>query len=284
MTHPRLLAARGDLAAAHLKGQVAAERYVEPVDMQVTAGVAAIRRTPRDDGPMDTQALFGEVFAVLEEKDGWAWGFSRHDGYVGYIDMAALSAPVRPVTHRVSALRTYLFSGPDLKSSPHCLLSMNAKINAGEKRGRFVDAGGSGWVFEGHLVSIDHAEPDYVTVAERFAGTPYLWGGKESLGLDCSGLIQTAMEAAGRFIPRDSGQQEAWAKEHGEAVTLTEDFSGLQRGDLVFWPGHVGVMTDADTLLHANGHHMMTVAENLSRAARRIAFHYAPPTGVYRLG
>lgn len=280
MTHPRLLAARGDLAAAHLKGQVAAERYVEPVDMQVTAGVAAIRRTPRDDGPMDTQALFGEVFAVLEEKDGWAWGFSRHDGYVGYVDMAALSAPVRPVTHRVSALRTYLFSGPDLKAAPHCLLSMNAKINAGEKRGRFVDAGGSGWVFEGHLVSLDHAEPDYVTVAERFAGTPYLWGGKESLGLDCSGLVQTSLEAAGISILRDTDMQESELA--ARFSTIAAD-APRQRGDIVFWSGHVGIMVDETRILHANAHYLQTVIEPVSETERRAVSNDSPVTSVIRL-
>lgn len=280
MTHPRLLAARGDVAAAHLKGQIEAERYVEPVDMQVTAGVAAIRRTPCDDGPMDTQALFGEVFAVLEEKDGWAWGFSRHDGYVGYIDMAALSAPVRPVTHRVSALRTYLFSGPDLKSAPHCLLSMNAKINAGEKRGRFVDAGGSGWVFEGHLVSLDHAEPDYVTVAERFAGTPYLWGGKESLGLDCSGLVQTSLEAAGISILRDTDMQESELA--ARFSTIAAD-APRQRGDIVFWSGHVGIMVDETRILHANAHYLQTVIEPVSETERRAVSNDSPVTSVIRL-
>ncbi|WP_109261139.1 C40 family peptidase [Hyphobacterium indicum] len=280
MTHPRLLAARGDVAAAHLKGQIEAGRYVEPVDMQVTAGVAAIRRTPRDDGPMDTQALFGEVFAVLEEKDGWAWGFSRHDGYVGYIDMAALSAPVRPVTHRVSALRTYLFSGPDLKSAPHCLLSMNAKINAGEKRGRFVDAGGSGWVFEGHLVSLDHAEPDYVTVAERFAGTPYLWGGKESLGLDCSGLVQTSLEAAGISILRDTDMQESELA--ARFSTIAAD-APRQRGDIVFWSGHVGIMVDETRILHANAHYLQTVIEPVSETERRAVSNDSPVTSVFRL-
>jgi len=280
MTHPRLLAARGDVAAAHLKGQIEAERYVEPVDMQVTAGVAAIRRTPRHDGPMDTQALFGEVFAVLEEKDGWAWGFSRHDGYVGYIDMAALSAPAHPVTHRVSALRTYLFSGPDLKSAPHCLLSMNAKINAGEKRGRFVDAGGSGWVFEGHLVSIDHAEPDYVTVAERFLGTPYLWGGKESLGLDCSGLVQTSLEAAGISILRDTDMQESELA--ARFVTIPAD-APRQRGDIVFWAGHVGIMVDGTRILHANAHYLQTVIEPVSETERRAVGNDSPVTSVVRL-
>ena len=251
---------------------------------QVTAGVSALRRTPAEDGPMDTQLLAGETFEVVEETKGWGRGRASLDGYEGWVDMATLSAPALIPTHTVKTLRTYVYSEPDLKSAPVCLVSMNAKIVGARREGRFIEAQRMGWVFDGHLRPVgDEVEPDWVAVAERFVHTPYLWGGKESLGLDCSGLIQTAMEAAGRFIPRDSGPQEAWAKANGRAVELTEDFSGLERGDLVFWPGHVGVMTDPETLLHANGHHMMTVAETLSRAARRIAFHYAPPTGVYRL-
>ena len=252
---------------------------------QVTAGVSALRRTPHDDGPMDTQLLAGEAFEVVEEAKGWGRGIASLDGYEGWVDMATLSDPALIPTHTVKALRTYVYSEPDLKSAPVCLISMNAKVVGARREGRFIEAQRMGWVFDGHLRPVgDEVEPDWVAVAERFVHTPYLWGGKESLGLDCSGLIQTAMEAAGRFIPRDSGPQEAWAKANGRAVELTEDFSGLERGDLVFWPGHVGVMTDPETLLHANGHHMMTLAENLSRAARRIAFHYAPPTGAYRVG
>ncbi len=280
MTHKRLLPARDDLAAAHLNRQVEAARYAEPADMQVAAGVAAIRRTPRDDGPMDTQALFGEVFAVLEEKDGRAWGFSRHDGYAGYIDMASLSAPVRPVTHRVSALRTYLFSQPDLKSAPHCLLSMNAKISAGEKRGRFVEADGSGWVFEGHLVPADHAAADFVAVAERFVGAPYLWGGKQSLGLDCSGLVQTSLEAAGMSVLRDTDMQES---EFAERFMVIPADAPRQRGDIVFWAGHVGIMVDGTRIIHANAHFMETVIEPVADTENRALGNGSPVTSVIRL-
>lgn len=281
MTHKNLLPVRGDLAAAHLKGQVEADRFVEPVDMQVTAGVTAIRRLPRDDGAMDTQALFGEVFAVLEEKDGWAWGFSRHDGYVGWVDMATLSAPVSIPTHRVSALRTYLFSEPDLKSAPHGLLSMNAKIAAAGTSGRFVSANGRGWVFEGHLVAPDHVVPDFVSVAERFLGAPYQWGGKESLGLDCSGLVQTALEAAGLAVLRDTDMQEA---EFAKRFTVLSADAPLQRGDIVFWAGHVGIMVDSANIIHANAHFMETVIEPLAETTRRAVEHDSPVTSVIRLG
>lgn len=251
-------------------------------DYQVTAGVTAIRRAPRDDAMMDSQLLAGEVFCVEEEADGWAKGVSRHDGYEGYVDMAALSGPVLIPTHRVSAMRTYVFSEPDLKSAPRFLVSLNAKIAAGSREGKFTESQRQGWIFTGHLSALDATEPDWVAVAERFLHAPYLWGGKESLGLDCSGLVQVSLEAAGTRIPRDSGDQERWARSRWSAVPVTELFSGLQRGDLVFWPGHVGIMTDAAHLLHANAFHMATALEPLALAARRIAHHHAPVSGIFR--
>ena len=256
-----------------------------PIVYQVTAGVSALRRTPAEDGAMETQMLAGELFELVEETAGWGRGRALLDGYEGWADMATLSAPALIPTHSVKTLRTYVYAEPDIKSAPVCLISMNAKIVGARREGRFLEAQRMGWVLEDHLRAVgEPVEPDWVAVAERFEHTPYLWGGKESLGLDCSGLIQTAMEAAGRYVPRDSGPQEAWAKQHGRALEIKEDFSGLQRGDLVFWPGHVGVMTDAQTLLHANGHHMLAVKENLARAAKRIAFNYAPINGIYRQG
>ncbi|MEO1040177.1 MAG: NlpC/P60 family protein [Pseudomonadota bacterium] len=249
---------------------------------QCTAGVAAIRRTPDDDGSLDSQLLCGETFEIEREESGWGYGRSQLDGYRGWVDMAALSAPALIPTHRVAALRTYVFSQADLKSAPRFLVSMNAKISAGVRNGRFIEAQRLGWVFEPHLSALGASEDDYVAVAERFVHAPYQWGGKESLGLDCSGLVQTALEAAGIRCPRDSGDQEAWARQNWTELEARDDVSGLQRGDLVFWPGHVGIMTDAETLLHANAHHMMTAAEPLARAARRIAFHHAPISGIFR--
>lgn len=250
---------------------------------QVTAGVAPVRRTPEDDGAQETQLLAGEVFLVEGEEAGWARGRTAMDDYPGWVDMAALSAPALIPTHQVKALRSYVFSEPNLKSAPVCLISLNAKIVGGVRAGQFVEAQRMGWVFHAHLRAVgDPMEPDYVAVAERFLNTPYFWGGKESLGLDCSGLLQTSLEAAGIAAPRDTGPQEAWARTHWQAVEITEDLSGLRRGDLVFWPGHVGIMTDPDTLLHANAFHMMTAAEPLRRAAKRIAHHYAPMSGIFR--
>lgn len=278
---PRITPARGDIAAAHLEGVTPAERYVTGAAYQVTAGVAAIRRAAVGDGEMISQALHGETLTLYDEVDGWGWGQLSMDGYVGYVEMDALSAPVLPVTHRVTALRTYVFSKPDLKSAPRFMISRNALLVAeGQADNGFVPAARAGWVWAGHLSAPDAAAPDWVAVAESYAGAPYLWGGRESLGLDCSGLIQAALHAVGRDCPRDADMQEAAL---GAPVPVTPDFSGLRRGDLVFWRGHVGVMVDGDTMLHANAHHMATATEPLAQAAARIQTVAGPVTCITRL-
>ena len=245
-------------------------------EYQVTISVAPLRATPQEDGAMDTQLLHGEVFTVDEIKDGWAHGTARRDDYTGWVRESALAQPVLIATHRVSAQRTYAYREPDLKSPVRAMVSINAKIASAQREGRFVDAQRLGWVFDQHLAPLGAAETDYVDVAERFVHTPYLWGGRESIGTDCSGLVQTALEAAGvRGFPRDTKDQEAFAAARWQRIAIEPDFGGLQRGDLVFWPGHVGIMTDSRTLLHANAHHMSTVAEPLALAARRIAHNGA---------
>lgn len=252
-------------------------------DYQVSATVTALRRTPEDDGAMDTQLLFGEVFQVDEEKDGWAHGKAWRDGYKGWVDLSALSTPVLIATHTVSHLRTYAYVEPDLKSAPTGLISMNAPLPTARRESKYVEVPRLGWVFIGHLAALDDIADDFVAVAESYLGTPYLWGGRESLGLDCSGLVQNALERAGiKGCPRDSGDQEAWCREHWQSVELRDDLSGLQRGDIVFWPGHIGIMTSSSEFLHANAHHMMTAREPVATAVKRIGFHHAPVSGIYR--
>jgi hypothetical protein len=277
---PRLTPARHDLAAAHLKGVVEAERYVEPVEMQCVAPAAPIRRAPSDVAPMDDQLLAGEGFAVLEQTDGWAWGFSRADAYVGWVNLNALSGVPNKPDQRVCALRTYAFSSPDFKSAPRCLLSLNSVFEAGQKQGRFVEALGLGWVVADHCAPINKFASDFVAVAEQFRSAPYLWGGKESLGLDCSGLLQMALMAAGMTCPRDADQQEAHLIENWDTVT---DQSVRRRGDVVFWPGHVGIMTTTTALLHANATTMDVTSEAFSEAELRIRESENPVRTIVRM-
>jgi cell wall-associated NlpC family hydrolase len=258
----RLTLARPDVADAALQGLVKAERFVKTQAFHCAAGSTAIRRDPDPLAEQLDQLLFGETFRVIETGRGWGWGQAGRDGYVGHVLMADLQPGAVLATHRVSALRAYAFSRPDIKSRPLALLSLGAVVAAEAENGRFLKAEGSGWVPAVQLAPIGQVETDPVAVAERFLGAPYQWGGRESLGLDCSGLIQQALHACGRFCPRDSDQQQAL----GRSIAAVH----LARGDLVFWPGHVGMMVDGARMIHANAFHMQVGIEPLAEAVARI--------------
>ncbi|MGE0829620.1 MAG: C40 family peptidase [Hyphomonadaceae bacterium] len=277
---PRLTPARGDLAAAHLRGEIEAARYVEGVAKQVVAPVAPLHEKPNPNSRLETQLLFGETFLALDEADGFLWGQCERDLYVGYAPANAFMAPPIAPTHRVSALRTIVFSAPEVKSAPLHFLSLNAKVACEAQTGAFARIARGGFVFAAHLAPLDARAPDFVAVAEQFLGAPYLWGGKDSLGLDCSGLIQSSLEAAGIFAPRDSDMQE---EALGAPLRIAPDLSGLQRGDLVFWDGHVGMMLDAARLIHANAYHMKVEIEPLREAVARIAPVAGPIRAIKRI-
>lgn len=253
----------------------------EATPYQVTAGAVPVRETPAADGRLATLALHGETVEVFREAGEFGLARCVRDNYVGWVLMAALSAPVLPVTHKVTALRTYCFSEPDLKSAPHYLLSLGARVAAtGRQEGQWIECARAGWVYAPHLAALDVFEEDPAGVAERFLGTPYLWGGRESLGLDCTGLTQQAFEACGVLLPRDSDMQAVWI---GETLETWQAPGALQRGDLVFWRGHVGILTAPDRLLHANAFHMAVALEPLEAAISRIAEVAGPVTGVRRI-
>ena len=258
----RTTLARPDLAEQGLEGILRAGSYRGTNPMQCSVAVTALRTRPEDDEPQEDQLIFGEAFDVLDEQDGWAWGRARRDGYVGWVLMDALSAPIVAPTHRVSAIRTYAYAEPDFRSQPVMLLSLNALVAEEGREGRFVKVARAGWVTDTHLAAFDTFDAEPVAVAERFLGAPYQWGGRESLGLDCSALVQQALYACGQGCPRDTDQQQAGL---GHPV---ED-GPLKRGDLVFWDGHVAIMVDAEQVLHANSHHMAVAVEPLADADAR---------------
>lgn len=269
----RLTLARDGIAARSLEGIVPAERYLETTLHRTVVPASALRRAPSATAEQLDQLLFGEVFEVLEQADGWAFGRAVRDGYVGFVEARALGGAPQAPTHTVRALRTYGFSEPSIKAAPTGLYSMNALLVAEEREGRFVNTAG-GWFVEDHLAAVDSAHPDPVAVAEQFVGTPYLWGGRESLGIDCSGLVQQALYACGRPCPRDSDQQAA----------LGEPVQEPRRGDLVFWRGHVAVMTSDEHLIHANAWHMAVAIEPLAEAVARISSRGGgEPTAMRRL-
>jgi cell wall-associated NlpC family hydrolase len=277
---PRRNAYRPDLAAEALRGTVQAPRYVAGERRQVVHSAAPVRAAPNALASWTTEALFGELVTVHEERDGWAWVQLERDGYVGYMRSAALTAQVRDPTHRVKALGTSLYPAPDIKASPWLPISMNALLCVAELGPTFTRLADGSFVPTRHIIEIDRFAPDFVAIAERFTGVPYLWGGRSRLGLDCSGLVQVALHAAGVEAPRDSDMQQA---ELGDEVAVASDLDGLIRGDLVFWKGHVGIMLDGFLMLHANAYHMGVVAELVSSAAGRIAAAGSTVTAIKRL-
>ena len=262
---PRLTLALGGLASAALEGVQAADRYGQATAHRAVVPSAAVRAEPSMAGRQLDQLLFGEGFDVLATDGTFAFGQAGRDGYVGWVERTALSPAVARPTHRVTALRAYGFSQPDIKSRPIGLYSLGALVSVEGREGRFAHDPRGGWFVERQLSPIGLGfETDPAAVAARFLGAPYLWGGRESPGLDCSGLVQQALYACGRACPRDSDQQATL----GAAVERVEE---LARGDLVFWRGHVGIMLDPATLLHANAHHMAVTAEPLCEVIARAA-------------
>ena len=278
---PRLIPARPDLAAGHLRGQVEAAQFVTGRRMRVIEEVIDLRSRPNPEAGVDTQALYGEEVMVYEDHEGWAWGQLLADQYVGYMPANALRALGAVATHRVSVPRSFAYPRASMKLPVVTALPLGARISIVETQGDFSRSADNGFIFSRHLAPVTECAPDFVGIAEMFLHVPYLWGGKTSLGLDCSGLAQIALAAAGVAMPRDSDMLQA---AFGAAIEIGDDFDGLQRGDLVFWKGHCGIMRDAQTLLHANGHHMMVASEPLRGAADRIlAKSYGPVTGVRRM-
>lgn len=276
----RLNAYRPDLAEEALRYTVTAERYAAGTPARVTGPVAALRPRPDSSVGIDTELLFGETVRVLDRSDGWAWVKSDFDGYVGYLPETALGDVGAAATHIVAVPRTFAYSAGDLKTPVSFALSIGSRltvIGESETRGtRYLTLEGGQSVVAGHCRPIgETAADDYVSIAARFLETPYLWGGRSGFGLDCSAVVQLSMMLTGRSAPRDSDMQAA-------SLGTPIERNDLRRGDLVFWKGHVAIMEDENTILHANGHTMTVAREGLEAAIERIGWLYQQPTGYRR--
>ena len=269
----RITPARADLAALSLKGKVDAPRFVEGEAASIAVGRASLRASPSAEAAQDSELLYGERVMVYERKDGWAWVQAGNDNYVGYLRQECLAPPFA-VELQISALMTPVFSRPDLKSPVRDMLPMTAEINLLSRDGDYLEIAPGAWAHRFHVAMPEEVQPDFVAVAESFFGVPYVWGGKTFAGADCSGLIQTALAASGIRAPRDTDMME---RHFADSKNQT-----LDRGDIVFWKGHMGVMLDAERLLHANAFHMMTAIEPFADAVARIEGIAGPVTSVKR--
>ena len=275
-----MLATRGDIAAKSLEGKVVAKRFVDGVMHEVAAPQAPLRGEPRLDAPLDTEALKGERVMVYDSnEEGWSWGQLVDDDYVGWLPTDSLRPAGAAPTHTVSAVRTLVFPGPDIKLTPIETLSYGCKLPVARIHQQFAVTADNGFIPLLHLGDQAYRETDFVAVADRFVGAPYLWGGKTSLGLDCSALTQLALGAVGIVWPRDTLMQEPL----GARIEPAADFSDLVRGDLIFWIGHVAIVRDNATLIHANAHHMAVAVEPIAEAVARIRAAGSAISSVRRL-
>ncbi len=259
--HPRLTPANNRVAHSSLKGHITAGAYSDGVIRQIAAPIADLLRQP--GGALDSQLLRGADFLVLENADGWSFGQSVADCYVGYIQ-SDLLAEAEVATHRINALSSHLYSEPNMKSRTIAALPFAATLTAKHELAGFLELSDGSFVPRQHVQSIDTIAPDFTAVFERFLGVPYLWGGNSVWGMDCSGAVQLALNAAGLNCPRDTDMQES------DLGVQLEPNAPPMRGDLVFWGGHVAMMQDSETMIHANAHHMAVASESLAGAVARI--------------
>jgi len=269
MLDRRINAVRGDLADISLAGVLFAPHYAKAQAMQCSANSAFLRASGAQDAPAVSQLLHGEIFHLLDVTGDWAWGFCDHDAYVGYIERTTLATHPAPATHRVISRSAPAFADANIKSPVIAQLAAGALVS-GEMEGDFL-ATSKGYLHTRHIISSSDTRPDWVSVAETQIGQPYVWGGRGAGGIDCSGLVQLAFGQAGVKVPRDSDMQR---ESIGEDIPADMP---LQRGDLLFFPGHVGIMVDGENMLHANAHWMSTIVEPLADIVTRLAVNHEKP-------
>ncbi|MGY6548118.1 MAG: C40 family peptidase [Roseinatronobacter sp.] len=272
-TDPRLTPFSGRVAHLSLKGRIVAPAFTEGTPMRLCASLTDLRRSP--GGPRDRQLLLGARLHVIDEQDGWAYVMTDADSYCGWLRSDALT-PDHPVTHRIHAPASHLYSAPDLKSPEAGPVPLNARLQITTQSGRFLGTAQGLWVPAQHATPCDQHQTDPVSVAETLRGAPYLWGGNSAAGLDCSALVQLALQACGQPCPADSDLQE---RALGRALP---ENTRPERGDLLFWRGHVAWVSGPDQILHANAHTMSVANEPLQAARARIA-HESPVTAHRRL-
>jgi len=267
MTDRRFHRATRQVAHDSLRGMVAGVTFTSGEWARISAPLADLRAAP--EGTRDRQLLHGARFCVLERQATQVFGFDAEDGYCGWLEAGALG-PDHPVTHQVSSPATHRYGAADIKSADEAALSFGARVQVLAVDGMFARTP-QGFIPARHLRALGDAMASPVDVARLFLGTPYLWGGNSRAGIDCSGLVQAARRACGLPCPPDSDLQAAMP---GQPVKPGQEVPG----DLVFWKGHVALVSAPGMIIHANAWHMAVVEEPLAGAEARTAASGAPVT------
>lgn len=231
---------------------------------KVTAPVIDVRETPDNEalrGKLESQLQYGEIFIAEEDAGDWLKGRCAHDGYPGYVEKKYLTQEFAAATHVVTAQRSDVYRDASIKSPIRRTIGMGAQLTVIEMGEKFAKLDDGTHIYARHITALS-AKEDFVTAAEKLVETPYVWGGRSGLGTDCSGLVQISLARSGIDAPRDTEDQE-------KAVGKDATKDARQRGDIVYFPGHVGIMVDAENILHANAFHMKTCVEKLDVVTQR---------------
>ena len=278
---PRVTPVRDDLVATHLRDRYPRANQASGQLRRATVSRATLSFGPDAAARRESELLFGEGFTVFDERDGWAWGQAARDHYVGWLPSDMLGPDLGAPTHEVVVPATYLYPEADLKSPAPVRLSLASLVVAtGRREDNFLEAAGGGWIHVNHVAPREVVESDYVSTGLSLVGVPYLWGGRSSDGMDCSGFIQVVLQRAGLMPPRDSDQQEAVV---GTPFDNDDDLGKLRRDDILFFQGHVGIVLDGWRFLHASASNMTVSIQRLSNVVDHAKEAGTPPRAVRRI-